>query len=46
MLVLLNKKDDGYYFAKGGNLALVQANQKFENHLADRQFDLDPHKIP
>ena len=32
---VINKRDDGgYSFAKGGNLALVQANQKFEQDLA------------
>lgn len=39
---IIDKKDDGYYFAKGGNLALVQANQKFEQDLARQQgLDLD-----
>ena len=35
---VINKRDDGgYSFAKGGNLALVQANQKFEQDLARQQ---------
>jgi len=37
---IIDKKDDGYYFAKGGNLALAQANQAFENQLAkDNMMD-------
>jgi|11_taG_2_1085331.scaffolds.fasta_scaffold01671_2 hypothetical protein len=36
---VINKRDDGgYSFAKGGNLNLVQANQAFENQLAQKNM--------
>ena len=31
---IIEKRNDGYYFAKGGNLKLAQTNQAFENQLA------------
>jgi hypothetical protein len=36
---VINQRDDGgYSFAKGGNLNLVQANQAFENQLAQKNM--------
>jgi len=31
---IIEKRDDGYYFAKGGNYFLADANKKFEDQLA------------
>ena len=37
---IIDKKDDGYYFAKGGNYFLADANKKFEDQLAkDNMMD-------
>lgn len=35
---VIDKRDDGYYFAKGGNLNLVQNNQAWENQLAQNNM--------
>ena len=35
---IIDKRNDGYYFAKGGNLNLVQNNQAWENQLAQNNM--------